>query len=328
VSDATAWEWVPGLVILGLIALGSALVAGPIQGLNALVLAIAVGALLSNVVGVPAALEPGFGLHSRLLEIGIVLLGASFSFGALTGAGLRVVLLVVVLTAFSLLAVTLGARALGLHSQVAALLAAGASICGGAAVVAAADVLDVEESDITAVAATVLLFDAVTLVAVPVIGTALGLPARQFGVWAGLTMFSTGPVLAAGFVYAPLAGQWAAFTKLICGTLLGGVALGYTVAYADDEEPDLGLLWTPFPTVLIGFLVVALVANSGLLTAGSLGILTSLTDWVLLLAFAGLGFRFRLSRMRETSTLLVAVTLAYLIVIGALALLAVGAVGL
>jgi len=53
-------------------------------------------------------------------------------------------------------------------------------------------------SAITFAAATVLLFDAVTLVAFPIAGEWLGLTGRQFGVWAGVSMFSTGPVAAAG----------------------------------------------------------------------------------------------------------------------------------
>jgi len=58
--------------------------------------------------------------------------------------------------------------------------------------------LDARGSAITFAAATVLLFDAVTLVAFPIAGEWLGLTGRQFGVWAGVSMFSTGPVAAAG----------------------------------------------------------------------------------------------------------------------------------
>lgn len=317
----------PGLALLAAIAVGSRLVADAVPGLNALVLAIVVGALLGNAISLPKAVEPGVGVSGLFLETGIVLLGASLSLGAVATAGPRVVLLVVGAVAFGLLAVTLAARAVGIPDPVAALLAAGASVCGVSAVVTAAGVLDVEESDIAYAAATVLLFDAVTLVAFPVVGELLALPARQFGVWAGLTMFSTGPVTAAGFAYAPGAGEWATLTKLVRNTLIGGVAVAYSVAYARGG-PRLGQLWTEFPKFLLGFLLVAAVANSGLLTEPSLARLDAITDWLFLLAFAGLGFDIRLDRMRETGLAPVGVVCGYLLVVGVLALLAVRALGL
>ncbi|WP_435197250.1 YeiH family protein [Natronomonas sp. EA1] len=317
----------PGLLLLAAIAVVARLVAGAVPALNDLVLAIAIGALLGNAVSLPASVEPGLAKSGLFLETGIVLLGASLSLGAVAAAGPRVALLVVGTVAFGLLAVTLAARAVGIPDPVAALLAAGASVCGVSAVVAAAGVLDVEESDIAYAAATVLLFDAVTLVTFPLIGELLALPARQFGVWAGLTMFSTGPVTAAGFAYAPGAGEWATLTKLVRNTLIGGVAVAYSVAYARGG-PRLGQLWTEFPKFLLGFLLVATVANSGLLSPASLDRIGTATDWQFLLAFAGLGFDIRLDRMRETGIAPIGVVFGYLVVVGTLTLLAVRALGL
>ena len=59
----------------------------------------------------------------------------------------------------------------GLRERLGSLLAAGTGICGVSAVVAVAKSIDADEESITYAAGTVLLFDAVTLVVYPAIGT-------------------------------------------------------------------------------------------------------------------------------------------------------------
>jgi hypothetical protein len=205
------------------------------------------------------------------------------------------------------------------------LLAAGASICGVSAVVAIGRVLDARGTAITFAAATVLLFDAATPVAFPLAGEWLGLSSRQFGVWAGVSMFSTGPVAAAGFAHSPEAGQWATVTKLARNSLLGGVAVAYSLAYTARSATDPGVrrLWAEFPKFLLGFLAVAAVANSGLLSPAALESIGRVSDALFILAFVGLGLSIRLREMREVGGAAVGAVLVHLLVVSALALAAV-----
>jgi len=186
-------------------------------------------------------------------------------------------------------------------------------------------VLDARGSAITFAAATVLLFDAVTLVAFPIAGEWLGLTGRQFGVWAGVSMFSTGPVAAAGFAHSTEAGQWATVTKLARNSLLGGVAIAYSLAYTarSATEPGVRRLWAEFPKFLLGFLAVAAVANSGLLSPAALESIGRVSDALFTLAFVGLGLSIRLREMREVGGAAVGAVLVHLLVVSALALAAV-----
>ena len=325
VADA-ARPYVPGLALLVVGALLSRLVAGAVDGLQPLVVAVALGALVGNTVGTPDAAEPGVGVDKLFLETGIVLLGAAVVVEEFLAAGPTVLGLVVVAVGGGLLLAELIGRVLfRLDGTTPSLLAAGASICGVSAVVAIGRVLDARGSAITFAAATVLLFDAVTLVAFPLAGEWLGLTGRQFGVWAGVSMFSTGPVAAAGFAYSPEAGQWATVTKLARNSLLGGVAVAYSLAYTarSATEPGVRRLWAEFPKFLLGFLAVAAIANSGLLSAAALESIGRVSDALFTLAFVGLGLSIRVREMRDVGAAAVGAVLVHLLVVSALALAAV-----
>ena len=320
---AAVRPYVPGLALLGGGAVLAAVIGGAVDALSPLVVAVVVGVVVGNTAGTPDAAEPGVGVGTLFLETGIVLLGAAVVVEEFLAAGPTVLGLVLVTVAGGLLLAEGIARLLfRVGKPTSSLLAAGASICGVSAVVAVGRVLDARGSAITLAAGTVLLFDAVTLVAFPLAGEWFGLSSREFGVWAGLSMFSTGPVAAAGFAHSPEAGQWATVTKLARNALLGGVAIAYSVAYTarSATEPSVRRLWTEFPKFLFGFLVVAAVANSGLLSTAALDSIGLVSDALFTLAFVGLGLSIRLRQLRGVGAAAVGVVLVHLLVVSALAL--------
>lgn len=320
---------VPGFTVLVSVALVARLLADRIPGVTTLVLAIAIGALVANTVGTPAWAAPGIALYTLLLETGIVLLGAALPLAAMFRSGPIVLVLAVGTVVFGLLFVEFLSRLASLPARTGSLLAGGSSICGISAVVAIGGSIDADADQLAYVAGTVLLFDALTLLAFPAIGHFLDLPAKGFGVWVGLSMFSTGPVAAAGFSYDPLAGRWATLTKLVRNALIGVVAVGYSLAYVRsdaDERPGLRFLWTQFPKFLVGFVAVVAVANLGVLSGPQLGALSRLSDWLFVLAFAGLGFDIRLSEMRTTGVRPILVVFVHLLVVSAATLVVVSAI--
>jgi uncharacterized membrane protein YadS len=98
----------------------------------------------------------------------------------------------------------------------------------------------------------ILLFDLLTLVTYPAIGTLLGLSDTVFGVWAGTSMFSTGPVVAATIEFSPEAGQWAILSKLARNSMLGVIVVGCAICYADrDASVTRRTLWDSFPKFVL-----------------------------------------------------------------------------
>ncbi|MFB6136625.1 MAG: YeiH family protein [Halobacteriaceae archaeon] len=316
----------PGLGVLVGVAVLAHLAGVALPGVSPLAVAIAAGALLGNVVGVPDWAAPGVSLHKLALETGIVLLGARLALDEVLVSGPVVAGLAVATVGVGLLSVeTLSRTLLPLDRETGSVLAGGASVCGVSAAAAVAGGIEAAESKLAYVAGTILLFDAVTLVAFPAAGHALGLSQRAFGVWAGLSMFSTGPVAAAGVAYGSVAVRWATLTKLVRNACIGVVAVGYSLHYAsgDDADRRLATVWSGFPKFLVGFLAVAAVANAGLLSVGGLSLLDRAGDWLFAVAFAGLGFDIRVAEMRSAGLRPVAVVFVHLLLVSALALAAV-----
>lgn len=300
----------PGLALLvglGLFASGitTALGVG-----SALIVAIGAGIVVGNTVGLSERTTRGVETDTLWLKVGIILMGASITLETIVAAGPRLLGVVVGAVALSLLLVELFARSVfDVPQKVGSLLAAGTSICGVSAVAAVSGSIDPDGKHVAYAAATVLVFDVITLVTYPVVGRMLGLPDIVYGIWAGTTMFSTGPVTAAGFAYSDVAGEWAVLAKLTRNALIGLVAMTYALYYSKQRRGDghtggtTAYLWETFPKFIIGFVGLMLLANVGLFGPADIAVFQSVSDWLFLLAFAGLGLRIDVDSLRSTGVM-------------------------
>lgn len=316
-------EALPGFLAL---CVGALLARGlsTLVGVNELLLAIGLGVLLTNTVGVPDRLGPGMATHSLWLAAGIVLLGASLTIGSVLETGINILVLMLGTVLVSLLLVEAIARNVaGLTGKFSSLLAAGAGICGVSAVVAVGGAVRARETQIAYAAGVVLLVDTITIVVYPIVGSLLDLPANVFGVWAGISMLSTGPVVAVGFAHSEVAGQWATMTKLARNALIGIVALGYAGYYARRESGGSvspRLLWANFPKFVFGFLAFAVLASAGVFSPDQLVSIENAVDWLFLLAFVGLGTEIQFGELRRTGIGPALVVVAAISIVSALSL--------
>jgi uncharacterized membrane protein YadS len=136
-------------------------------------------------------------------------------------------------------------------------------------------------------------------------------------------MFSTGPVAAAGFTHSEVAGRWATITKLVRNSFIGIAAVAYSLWYTADSttnDRSVGFreLWNEFPKFLVGFLLVMAIANAGVVPSAQLSSLERVSDWLFLLAFAGLGFDIRASEMKTAGFRPFLTVLFYLITVSLL----------
>lgn len=314
-------RFIPGFLILVVIAGAASVLANTLPYGNALVFAVIAGAVITNLVRVPEWALPGIHLHKLLLETGIVLLGAQLTLQQVTDAGPLIIFLALLTVVFGLLMVELlASQIFGLPSRISSLLAAGSSICGVSAVVAVAGSIDAREEEIAYAAGTILVFDAITIIMFPILGNMLDLSGKLFGVWAGLSMFSTGPVAAAGFTHSEVAGQWATITKLVRNSFIGIAAISYSLIYSatatsGGKLSNLREVWLNLPKFLIGFLMVMVIANLGVISPGQIDSLGTLSDWLFLLAFAGLGFDIQASEMRSAGARPLLAVFVYLIIV-------------
>lgn len=295
-----------------------------------LIVVIFIGLVVGNTYGVPRWATAGVETNKLWLEAGIVIMGASVALDRVVAAGPTILILVVATVVTTISTVEALARnVFDIRDEIGSLLAVGSGICGVSAVVATAESIEADETQIAYAAATVLLFDAVTLLAYPVVGHVFGLSETVFGIWAGLTMFSTGPVTAAGFAFAPAAGEWALLVKLTRNALIGVTAIGYALYYIRRSDEDTSeravpsgwwYLWDSFPKFVLGFVAVMTIANMGVLSEPQLRSLEHAADWLFLMAFAGLGLDIQVDELRSTGLKPVLVVLVSLVGVGGLSL--------
>lgn len=318
----------PGLALLAGIGLFARALTAVLGVGSALVVAIATGVVVGNTVGLPERTASGVDTDTLWLNAGIVLMGASIPVDTLVEAGPAVLLVVVGAVASSLLLVELFARSLfDVPQKVGSLLAAGTSICGVSAVAAVSGSIDPKKHHVAYAAATVLVFDVVTLAVYPFLGRVLGLSDIVFGLWAGTTMFSTGPVTAAGFAYSDAAGEWAVLAKLTRNALIGLVAVTYALYYSKQRratrtEGTPSFLWRTFPKFILGFVALMVLSNLGLFDPAQVRAFQSASEWLFLLAFAGLGLRIDLESLRSTGAVPATVVGLTLTLVSAITLVA------
>jgi uncharacterized integral membrane protein (TIGR00698 family) len=176
-------------------------------------LALAAGALLALTVGTPWP-HITQTLSSRLLQVAVVGLGLGIPLDALiragsTGVGLTVVLIAAVFSAGLLLG-----RWMNVERDLATLISAGTSICGGSAVAAMGPAIGASREAMSVAMATVFVLNSVALYLFPPIGHLFHLSQHQFGVWAALAIHDTSSVVGAASSYGPLALQEATILKL------------------------------------------------------------------------------------------------------------------
>ncbi|MFP8958351.1 YeiH family protein [Natrialbaceae archaeon A-CW3] len=279
-------------------------IVGMVVPINHLLGAIVLGAIVGNTVGVHERVAPGVKSYGLWLEIGIVLLGAQLIVGELFRTGPLVVGLVLVVLVFVLSITEFIGRKRGLGIRMRSLLGAGIGICGVSAVVAVAEAVRARQEEIAYAVTTILVFDAVTLVIYPFVGTILDLDAMTFGIWAGLTMFSTGPVAAAGFSHSADAGTWAVVTKLVRNSLLGFVVIWFSIRVSKGQNErgnPVVQIWRSLPKFVIGFFLLSGLASLGVFSTAQRTSLEHASQWAFLIAFVGLGFDLRFSEMKGAS---------------------------
>ena len=94
------------------------------------------------------------------------------------------------------------------------LITAGTAICGGTAIATLGPVIKAQPQQIGVALATVFLLNVVALFAFPLIGEALDMTQREFGLWSALAIHDTSSVVATAAVYGEEAADVATTIKL------------------------------------------------------------------------------------------------------------------
>jgi uncharacterized integral membrane protein (TIGR00698 family) len=309
--SSTAGRIGPGLLAAAAVAitaraLTTLLPAGTAEVAVAILLGLGIGAIAPRTW----ALSPGLRVATtRLLRIGIVLLGARLSLEAVLTVGVPIVLVVAVLVPIGVtLGVVLG-RLAGLPPHLALLLGVGTAICGNSAILATAPVIAADERDVSVAVATITGFGLLAVLLYPLIGQAFGLDDPTYGRWVGLAVHDTSQVVAAGLVRSDTAADTAVVVKLVRNTALAPVLVAVAWAWqrsATRRDPAAPTgtkgLRAAVPLFVLGFLGMVVIASLGLLDPVVGG--RTVADWLtqvglalILVAVAAIGLGTRPSTL-------------------------------
>lgn len=275
----------PGIILCGLItavSYGVEAVETALLGkawLESLVLAILLGTAVRSFWRPGTQWHCGIAFSAKyLLEIAVVLLGASVSTAMIAGAGtilligISGVVMVAILLSFAI------GKLLGLPTRMALLIACGNSICGNSAIAAVAPVIGADGDDVAASIAFTAVLGVVVVIGLPFLGVAIGLSGAAYGTFAGLTVYAVPQVIAAAAPMGVIAIQMGTLVKLVRVLMLGPVCLILSLIepYIDRKveanadivagEKETRARMSVFrlvPWFIIGFLVMVLCRSMG-----------------------------------------------------------------
>lgn len=296
--------------------------------LDAVVLAILIGAVIRTVWTPPAPLRPGVAFSARtLLEIAVVLLGASISAATVIAIGPGLLLGTIAVVAVAILASYVLGRLLRLPHRMALLVACGNGICGNSAIVAVAPVIEAEPEEVTAAIAFTAVLGVVVVLLLPLLAAALEMSELRYGVVAGLTVYAVPQVLAATMPVGALATQTGTLIKLVRVLMLGPVVLALSLAAAaragaPGSRSVLGRLRAVplgrlVPWFIVGFLLMMTARSCGLLPDSLLPPMDQAATALTVISMAALGLSTDARAVaRSGPRIAVAVTLSLLVLLG------------
>jgi uncharacterized integral membrane protein (TIGR00698 family) len=289
--DALAWAGIvlPGLALAaGLALAGFALsrwlgrlvfhlTESPI---SPILIAVFLGLLIRNTVGVPPAFEAGLKFCLRtVLRVGIVLLGTQLSLSHVGGLAVVALPVIAACIVTALVVVIWLGRVLRLPARLAALIAVGTSICGVSAIVATAPAIEAEDDEVSYAVGCITVFGMLALLTYPFVGHCLFPAEPQLaGLFLGTAIHDTSQVAGAGLMYqqqyaSPETLKAAVVTKLVRNVWMAAVIPLVAVMY--HRRVSAGQVWSGtsrrqrrrqqwhqvFPLFVLGFLAMVAIGT-------------------------------------------------------------------
>jgi uncharacterized integral membrane protein (TIGR00698 family) len=274
--------------------------------LEALVFAILLGVAVRTAWTPSEVWHEGIAFSAKiLLEVAVVLLGASVSVRAVLAIGPALLIGIAVVVAIAI-ATSYGiSRALGLPQRMAILVACGNSICGNSAIAAVAPVIGADGEDVASSIAFTAVLGVVVVLVLPLLVPLLSMSLTQYGVMAGLTVYAVPQVLAATLPIGALSNQVGTVVKLVRVLMLGPVVLAMSLLASnlrdetDEPAPNVAAGAGPakghlaihqlVPWFIVGFLIVAAIRTMGLIPQPVLEPTAILANLLTTVSMAALG---------------------------------------
>jgi len=261
---------------------------------EALVLAILLGMVVRSIWSPSERWLAGIAFSAKqLLEVAVMLLGASISFAAIAASGIAL-LGAIAATVVVTLALSFGiSRMLGLTTRLSILIACGNSICGNSAIAAVAPVIGADSDEIASSISFTAILGVMMVLGLPLLIPLLQLSATQYGILAGLTVYAVPQVLAATVPAGLVSTQIGTLVKLMRVLMLGPVVVGLSLIAPRlpggvRSKTTVGF-FRLVPWFILGFLALSVLRSLHIVPAMMIGPLTTITTFLTVVSMAALG---------------------------------------
>src|SRR5690606_3418252 len=243
-----------------------------------ILVAVVLGLLLRNVIGLPKPFESGLAFCvRRLLRIGVVLLGLRLSLGMLGEIGVRALPIVACSITLTLVIVTALSRWFGVTSRLGSLIGVGTAVCGVSAIMVTAPSINARKDEIGYAVGVITIFGMLGLLAYPVLAYALfaGDPVLA-GYFLGAAIHDTSQVAGAGLMYQVRYGTEetlaiATTAKLVRNLMMGGLVPLVAVMHHRRSRVGTSRVRGPVLAQVVPLFIVGFVLMAALRTLGDMG---------------------------------------------------------
>ena len=249
---------------------------------------------------------PGITFSAKLILRGaIILYGFRLTFQQIMAVGLpglTVDLIMVVSTFF--IGAIVAIKLLKLDKQTSFLTAAGASICGAAAVLATEPVVKAEAHKSAIAVSTVVLFGTISMFLYPVLfnsGLLGSMDIAAYGIYVGATVHEVAHVVGAGVSCGMVSCDTSVIIKMGRVIMLVPflIILGWYLAKSSASPDEKGSTKLVIPWFAIGFLAVAGFNSLQLLPTEVVKSIIFIDDLMLTMAMAALGLSTNFAKFKE-----------------------------
>jgi len=320
---------IPGLALALAVAAVATVVGQYVPLIGSAVPGAVIGTVIAIVVKPGARFAPGVKWASTfVLQCSVVLLGAQLSIAEAARVGVSSLPVMLGTLVICLAGAWLYGRLLGIPGDLRTLIGVGTGICGGSAIAAVSPVIEAASADVAYAISTIFLFNIAAVPVFPLLGHALGMSQRSFGLFAGTAVNDTSSVVATATTYGTAATSHAVVVKLVRTLMIIPICLGLAMLTARKQQRPViatapaaardgaaGARASPaalasarmsprraiklVPWFLIGFVLVAAVNSGGIIPAGAHSPLEHASVFLVSVALSAIGLSTNVAALRK-----------------------------
>ena len=260
--------------------------------INIPVLALMLGIIFVSIKPHRNLIAPSLG--TKLLQAGIIIIGltttSSTAINLISEFFLQVSLFVIAVFLIGILL----AKAFKINNSLGLLISSGTAICGATAIAAIAPIIKSKPKELLIALSIIFIFNAIAIVAFPLIGQSLEMSYEQFGAWSAMAIHDTGSVIGAAMSYGGNSAEVAATLKL--GRTLWLIPLIIFLSISNNENAKVKL-----PIFVMIFILAIFMGSIFNIKDEILVVFNHLSDALIIAALFCIGSQINFDSIKQTN---------------------------